>query len=415
MDAQIITIGDEILIGQTVDSNSARIAAELNGIGIRVQRIISVPDQEEAIIRALEEAVSEVYLVLLTGGLGPTRDDITKNALCAYFKVPLVFNEKVFRQNEIMLAARGIGMNLLNRSQAEIPRDSIPLKNETGTAPGLWFVRGGRVVVALPGVPHEMADILNKEVIPRLTKRFKTPVVIHRTINTFGAFEAHLADMLAGFENNLPPHVRLAYLPSYGIIKLRLSLTGSDRTTLEKERDYFQSELEKIVGKYVWGYDRDTLEELVGKELVNRGATLSLAESCTGGAISRMITSVPGSSQYFAGSVVAYSNAVKKEWLGVTKKMLSIHGAVSRPVVEQMVRGALEKFSTAYAVATSGIAGPTGGTPAKPAGTVWIAVANQNRTISEKYMFGEGRQRVIRRSAHAALHMLLQVIRRYPA
>ena len=414
MFAQIITIGDEILIGHTVDGNSAHIAAELNRIGIRVQRIVSVSDQEEAIIRALEEAVSEVDLVLLTGGLGPTRDDITKKALCACFHSPLVFDKKVFRQNEKMLAARGIGMNKLNRSQAEIPRGSIPLKNETGTAPGLWFDRGGRVVVALPGVPHEMANILTKEVIPRLTKRFKTPVVIHRTINTFGTFEARLAELLAGFENTLPPHIRLAYLPSYGIIKLRLSLNGSDRTTLEKERDDYQSELEKIVGKYVWGYDSDTLEELVGKELAARGATLSLAESCTGGTIARMITSVPGSSRYFTGSVVAYSNAVKKEWLGVDGKMLSACGAISRPVTEQMARRAMEKFSTAYAVATSGIAGPTGGTPAKPAGTVWIAVANKERTISEKFLFGNGRQKVILRSAHAALHMLLQLIRRYP-
>ncbi|MGC9472077.1 MAG: competence/damage-inducible protein A [Bacteroidales bacterium] len=414
MFAQIITIGDEILIGHTVDRNSAHIAAELNRIGIRVQRIVSVSDQEEAIKQALEEAVSQVDLVLLTGGLGPTRDDITKKALCACFRTPLVFNEKVFRQNEKMLAARGIGMNLLNRSQAEIPRDSIPLNNETGTAPGLWFDRGGRVVVALPGVPHEMANILNKEVIPRLTKRFKTPVVIHRTINTFGTFEARLAELLADFENTLPQHIRLAYLPSYGIIKLRLSLNGSDRTTLEKERDYYQSELEKIVGKYVWGYDSDTLEELVGKELAGRGATLSLAESCTGGAIARMITSVPGSSRYFTGSVVAYSNAAKKQWLGVDDKMLSACGAVSRPVAEQMARGAMEKFSTAYAVAVTGIAGPTGGTPAKPAGTVWIAVAGKERTISEKFLFGEGRQRVILRSANAALHLLLQLIRRYP-
>lgn len=379
-----------------------------------MQRIVSVSDQEEAIVGALEETVPEVDLVLLTGGLGPTRDDITKKALCTHFQSPLVFNDQVFRQNEKKMAARGIAMNQLNRSQAEIPRDSIPLKNETGTAPGLWFDRGGRVVVALPGVPHEMANILTKEVIPRLTKRFKTPVVIHRTINTFGTFEAHLAELLADFENTLPPHIRLAYLPSHGIIRLRLSLNGSDKTALEKERDYYQSELEKIVGKYVWGYDSDTLEELVGKELAARGATLSLAESCTGGTIARMITSVPGSSRYFTGSVVAYSNAVKKEWLGVDGKMLSAFGAVSRMVAEQMARGALEIFATDYAVATSGIAGPAGGTRAKPAGTVWIAVAGKEHTISEKFLFGNGRQRVIQRSANAALHMLLQWIRHYP-
>ncbi len=410
MKAIIITIGDELLIGQTIDTNSAWIGAELSKSGFDVMRICSVHDRREDIIQALNEACGNADVALITGGLGPTSDDITKQTLCEFFDTRLVISTEVLRMIEELLSRRNFPMNENNRRQAEVPESSRVLTNASGTAPGMWFEKEGTIFVSMPGVPYEMKHIMTQHVLPELNKRFTSQVIIHRNIMTYGTFEARLAEILTGFEAGLPENIRLAYLPASGIIKLRLTATGSEPESLEKLVNEQVAKLYKIIPEFIYGENEESLEMVIGNLLKANKKTVCTAESCTGGEIAHMITSIPGSSAYYKGSVVAYSNSVKIQMLGVNEDMIDMHGAVSEEVVRELASGARIRFNTDFAVATSGIAGPEGGTDAKPVGTLWIAVATQNGIVSEKRVFGNDRIINIRRFTFAALNLLRKQI-----
>ena len=410
MRASIITIGDELLIGQTINTNSSWIGEELSKAGFDVHKMTSIHDRREDILDALADAEGKSDVVLITGGLGPTSDDITKPALCEYFNTKLMMNLRVLAMVTDMMSRRNFPMNENNRRQAEVPESCTVLENETGTAPGMWFERNNTIFVSMPGVPHEMKHIMNKRVLPELRKRFRSQTIIHKNIMTYGLPEARLAEILTGFEEQLPAEVRLAYLPASGIIKLRLTATGNEKKELEEIIKRQVSELYETIPELIYAEDEETLEMVVGKKLREMNATMCSAESCTGGEIAHLITSVPGSSEWYTGSVVAYANEIKIRLLGVPENVLKKHGAVSSEVVKCMATGSRKVFGTRYSVATSGIAGPDGGTEEKPVGTVWIAVASEKGVISEKYTFGNDRLINIRRFSLAALNMLRKQI-----
>jgi nicotinamide-nucleotide amidase len=410
MEASVITIGDEILIGQVVDTNSAFIGQQLNSIGIPVRQILSVHDLEGTILSALESCGKQTGLVLVTGGLGPTSDDITKPAICKFFETDLVPDEQVLKHLEQLLARRGLGMNEKNRQQALVPVLAQVLPNRSGTAPALWLEKNGTVYIFLPGVPFEMKTILTEEVLPRLKSRYSLPVIMHRTILTQGIAESHLADKLSQFEAELPATIGLAYLPSPGLVRLRLTGQHMQKDELETLIEEQVDKLKALLGKALYGYDEDKLEEVVGKLLIKKVKHLATAESCTGGAIAAAITSVPGSSRYYKGSVVAYSNEVKVQVLGVDPLMIEKYGAVSREVVSSMALGVLRVTGADYSIASSGIAGPDGGTPEKPVGTTWIAVSDGIRTEAVLYNFGEDRGRTIIRAVQTSLNQLRLLI-----
>ncbi len=410
MKAAIITIGDELLIGQTTDTNSAWIGAELSRAGFDVCRIISVHDRREDIIGALAEASGRSEVVLITGGLGPTSDDITKPALCDFFGTRLVPDNSVLLTIEKLLRKRSLTLNENNRRQAEVPESCRILANNMGTAPGMWFEKDGTIFVSMPGVPYEMKHIMTDHVLPELNKRFRSQVIIHRNIMTYGTFEAKLAEILTDFEAGLPESIKLAYLPASGIIKLRLTATGSSHGSLAELLDNQVGKLYEIIPEYIYGENEDSLEMVIGRILKERGETVGTSESCTGGEIASMITSIPGSSAYFQGSIVAYANQVKCQMLGVDNNTIDENGAVSEQVVTQMAEGARRALNVSYAVATSGIAGPDGGTDEKPVGTLWIAVASGKGTIAEKHIFGTDRANNIKRFSLAALNLLRKQI-----
>lgn len=410
MQAEIITIGDELLIGQVIDTNSAWMARKLNEAGVAVTRITSVGDRQEEILSVLSEAEQRAKIILITGGIGPTPDDITKETLALYFNCRMVVNQKILRDIEKFLNSRSIPMNEQNRKQAEVPENAELLTNQHGTAAGMWFDERGVIYVSMPGVPHEMKALMEREIIPRLRSRYPLPPILHKTILTYGTFEAKLAEILHDFEQALHPSVKLAYLPSNGIIRLRFTLLGSDIKEMEKILDREIDKLYRIIPEYIFGTEEDTLEKTVGILLDKKGATLAIAESCTGGNLSRRITSVPGSSAYFTGSVVAYSNEVKLKDLRINLKSLAEHGAVSREVAEEMATGIREHFNTDYSISTTGIAGPDGGTAEKPVGLVWITVASKNSVLSKKFLLGGDRERIIERASLAGLNMLRKVL-----
>jgi len=403
--AEIITIGDELLIGQVIDTNSAWIAEQLNMIGIRVHQITSISDDQNHILTTLREASERAQLILITGGLGPTKDDITKHTLCKYFDTSLVFSEEAYANVEKLFSARGIAVSELNRLQAMVPANCRVIANPNGTAPGMWFEKNGCIFVSMPGVPFEMKAIMEQEILPRLLDKLNK-VIIHRTILTEGVGESHLASIIEPWEDSLPPFIKLAYLPQPGMVRLRLTAYGTDRNELQLAINKAEKELYPYAGSYIFGFDNDTMESVVGQLLRSKGATLSTAESCTGGNIAQLITSIAGSSDYFKGSVVAYSNEIKEQMLGVPQQVLAIHGAVSEQTVIAMAKGIRTRFATDYAIAVSGIAGPGGGTEEKPVGTTWIAVATPTETVTRKFMFGEHRGRNIRKASVAALNML---------
>ncbi len=410
MQTAVITIGDEILIGQIIDTNSAFISSKLNAAGFQVNQITSVRDNHLAISRALTAASEDSDIVIVTGGLGPTSDDRTKQTLCDYFGKRLVRNLLVLKNISELFGQRGIAMNQLNERQADVPEGSRILENKLGTAPGLWLEKKDIIFIFLPGVPFEMEAILTEQVIPSLLDRFNPPVILHKNIMLTGISESSLADKLKEWEDELDPVISLAYLPSPGIIKLRLSASGDSNELLQAKIEKEVIKLNSIVPEYIYGYDEEKLEEIIGKLLYTNNKTISTAESCTGGTIASMITRIPGSSKYFKGSAVTYDNGGKISILRVKQETLEKSGAVSRPVVEAMAKGAVELFETDYGLATSGIAGPDGGTPEKPVGTVWIAVASKSRVWAEKFVFGNNRERNIIRSANAALNMLRKLI-----
>ena len=413
INASIITIGDELLIGQTIDTNSAFIAQELNKIGVWVKRRVAVGDVWDDIWQALDEEGNNSDIIIITGGLGPTADDITKPLLCKYFGGRLVVNEDVLKHVKYLFEQvyRRPGPLLeRNLKQAEIPDVCTVLHNARGTAPGMWFKKDDRVFISLPGVPHEMKGLMIDQVIPRLLKEFKMPAILHRTAFTSGAGESMIAEHIKDFESALPLHIKLAYLPGYGMVKLRLTTTGNNKDALEKEINNQFEELKKLVKQWLVTDTDEGLEIVVGRILKEKGKTMATAESCTGGYIAHLITSVAGSSAYYKGSVVSYANEAKENILGVEHKTLLSVGAVSEETVKQMAKGAIEKLDVDYAIATSGIMGPDGGSAEKPVGMVWIAAASKNNIIAKEFHFRFDRERNIKQTAHTALDFLRKFI-----
>lgn len=409
--ASIITIGDELLIGQTIDTNSAWMGAELSKSGFDVYRITSVHDRREDILYALNEALGKTDVAMVTGGLGPTSDDITKQTICEFFNTHLVSDDEVLRMIQNMMSRRNFPMNENNRRQAEVPASCRVLKNAVGTAPGMWFEKDGTIYIFMPGVPFEMKHLMTEYVLPELNKRFKSQIIIHRNIMTYGISEAQLAENLTDFEAGLPDNIKLAYLPALGIIKLRLTGTGTEKESILNKINDQVVKLYKTIPKLIYGENEESFEMVIGKLLKANNKTVCTAESCTGGQIAHMITSIPGSSSYFKGSVVAYANSVKTDLLGVSQDSINSYGAVSEQVVKEMASGARILLKTDYAVATSGIAGPDGETYEKPVGTIWIAIATEKGTVTEKRVFGNDRLTNILRFSISALSLLrLQII-----
>jgi len=406
MQAEIITIGDEILIGQVVDTNSAWMAKELNKYGIGVSKITSISDEADDIVKTIEASMKRSPLVLMTGGLGPTNDDITKKTLSDYFGMKLIQDDELYQKIQDRLAKYGIPMNRFNREQALIPDRARIIPNDFGSAPCMWFEKDKRILVSMPGVPFEMKGIMQNGLIPAITDHFVTSEIVHKTIMTDGIGESVLAQMLSDWEENLPQGMKLAYLPSPGKVRLRLSITGDNKPELEKMIDAEVQKLKKILPDNIFAYDDIAIEERIAELLLEKGKTLGTAESCTGGYIAHLITSHAGSSAYFKGSVVSYSNEIKENVLGVNSKDLEEFGAVSQEIVEQMATGARKVLNTDYAVATSGIAGPDGGTDEKPVGTVWIALAGDFGVRSEKLELYKVRERNIKVSAFKVLNLL---------
>jgi nicotinamide-nucleotide amidase len=406
VNASIVTIGDELLIGQVIDTNSAWMGQELNKSGIDVIRRFAVGDEKKEIISALDAARSISDIILITGGLGPTKDDLTKHTLCEYFNSTLVFDESIYEMVKGFFDRFKRPMPESNRGQAEVPDNCIPIKNYNGTAPGMWFDIAGKIFVSMPGVPWEMKFMMKDFVIPHLTERFETPHIIHKTILTQGIGESLLAERISDIENDFPQGYKLAYLPSLSSVRLRISAHGNDVATLQHTIDELSGRLHERIGEYIWGYDDDKLEAVVGKILLDRHKTLSTAESCTGGLIAYRLASVAGASEYYYGSVVSYSNTVKKEVLGVRDETLQKSGAVSEETVREMATGLLSAMKTDYAIAVSGIAGPDGGTPEKPVGTTWIAVAGREKTVTRHFHFPGNRERNMDLAAINALSLL---------
>lgn len=408
--AEIITVGDEILIGQTVDTNSAWMGMQLSMRGIRVNRITSIPDRREEIINALDEAVGRAPLVLMTGGLGPTSDDITKETLAEYFGCKLVTDPEVLAEISERIARRNLEMNENNRRQALVPECCRVLANHGGTAPGMLFEKDGKLVISMPGVPSEMKLIMLEHVLPMVSGMTGGRTIVHRNIMTYGTFEAKLAERLEGFEAQLPDSVRLAYLPAHGVIKLRLTGSGDYGPAVHIAVEEQVRKLYGIIPDVIYGENEVTLEETIGRLLYDNGLNVSTAESCTGGKIASLITSVPGSSAWFTGSVVAYDNSVKTGVLGVNPETISRFGAVSEETAREMAEGMLRLAKTDYAIAVTGIAGPDGGTPEKPVGTVWIALASRKGVTAERHRFADSRTINISRSAYTALNLLRKQI-----
>ncbi len=406
MNAEIITIGDEILIGQIVDTNAAYIAQRLNSAGFVVSERSSVGDRAEQIVRAIEQSMQRSDVIITTGGLGPTKDDITKTTLSKMFGGGMRTDKRVEEHVRTMLAARNIEFNELNRSQAEVPESCEVLFNAHGTAPGMWFERDGKVVISLPGVPFEMHHLMEDEVLPRLKKRFSLRQIVHRTMITSGIAESMLAARIAEWENALPEHLHLAYLPSPNIVRLRLSAYEVDGATVESEIEARFRELEELITEHVVGYEGATVQEQVHRLLTESGRTLAVAESCTGGAIASKFTAMAGASAYFLCGVTAYANEAKRDILGVDASLIEQYGAVSEQVARAMAEGARRISGADFAVATTGIAGPSGGSTEKPVGTVWFAVASERGTEAIMRNSGTDRGQIIDRATAYAIEFL---------
>ncbi|PTN08005.1 competence/damage-inducible protein A [Mangrovibacterium marinum] len=410
MKAEIITIGDEILIGQIVDTNSAWMAEQLNLNGIEVYQVSSVHDDHKHILQALADAQQRADLVLITGGLGPTKDDITKKCLCEYFNCGMHTHQPSLQAITERLEKRGIALNQLNRDQALVPDSCTVLPNKNGTAPGMWFEKQDTIFVSMPGVPYEMTGIMEDEVFPRLRKSGKLKSIYHQTILVYGIGESTLSEMLENWENALPPFIKLAYLPNQLMVRLRLSAYGTNSDELKQTVDQQIGKLQELIPDHICGYNGDTLSEITGKLLTKASAMVAVAESCTGGNIAHLYTEVPGSSSYFKGGVVAYSNDVKMALLNVKAATLDAHGAVSQQTALEMVAGVKQALGSDYGIATTGIAGPDGGTSDKPVGTVWIAVSGKHTTRVECFRFHHNRSRNIERASQTALNMLRQLL-----
>ncbi|MBJ6367854.1 competence/damage-inducible protein A [Snuella sedimenti] len=413
MQAEIITIGDELLIGQVVDTNSAFIAKSLNKIGVSVYQITSVQDDKAHILNALEEAEAHVDIVIITGGLGPTKDDITKKTIAEYF------NDSLVRDASVLENIESIWKNYtrqtllqVNKDQALVPSTATVLMNKYGTAPGMWLEKGEKVFVSLPGVPFEMRALLENEVIPKLTGKFHFPFILHKTMLVYGLGESTLADRIAVWEDALPPHIKLAYLPSLGKMRLRLSAKGFDEFQIKKD---VQDQIDKVVPLIKDVYfgledEEGDLEVIIARQLTRTGMSLAIAESCTGGSLAKCFTSKPGASLYFKGGVVTYATQSKVDLLGVPEELIKTHSVVSAPVAESMAQNVLRLFKSDFAIATTGNAGPTKGDSDAEVGDVFIAIATKNKVYSEKFNLGNHRTKVVNKSVHKALELLLKEI-----
>jgi nicotinamide-nucleotide amidase len=410
MRTAIITIGDEILIGQVTDTNAVWISKRLNDLGVQVGEMVTVSDQAEQITGTLDRYMGQYDLLIMTGGLGPTTDDITKQTLAAYYNCKMVTHPDVLERITRFFKDRGRSMIESNLLQADVPEACRVLMNNHGTAPGMWFEKEGTILISLPGVPYEMKGLMEDHVIPELEKRNNVPKVVHRTIMTQGVPESYLAAMLRDWEDELPECVKLAYLPRPGIVRLRLTVVDKCAKDAEQILDVIISKLLKIIPEHIFGYDDISLEEALGTLLRGRGLSLASAESCTGGNIARLITSVPGSSSYYSGSVVAYKNSVKSNVLGVDPQVIEEKGAVSGEVVEQMANGLRKLMGTDTAISTSGIAGPDGGTEDKPVGTTWICVQYGEQSFARKFRFSGTRERIIAQASYTALQLLRRLL-----
>jgi nicotinamide-nucleotide amidase len=409
--AELLTIGDEILYGQIVDTNSQWMSVELSNVGIKVIRKTAIGDQEDEIINAFAEAEKRADIVLITGGLGPTNDDLTKPCLAKYFDCKLEMHQEALAEVTAFFVQRGRELTEVNRQQAALPVCCEKITNSLGTAPGMWFDRNGKVFVSMPGVPHEMKRMMSDIIIPKLKKRFATPVIHHKVIRTVGIGESFLAEKIAEWENSLPKHIKLAYLPNLGEVKLRLTSVGDSIETLSAEAEELTKKLHERVGQFIYGYGETPLEVAVGNMLRDNKLTVSVAESCTGGYLSHLITSVPGSSEYFLGSMIPYAYEIKMRQLGVKPETLEQYGAVSEQTIIEMANLVRAKFTTDIGVATSGIAGPGGATPEKPVGTVWIAYSDKHQTITRKLQLSKERLLNIKMASVAVLNLIRQTVR----
>ncbi len=409
--ASIITIGDELLIGQTIDTNSAWMAQELNKIGVWVKRRVAVGDTRDDIWQALDEEAKHSMIVLITGGLGPTADDMTKPLLCDYFGGKMIVNEEVLQHVKNIFLKLNRPLIERNLKQAEVPDTCEVLMNRRGTAPGMLFRKADRIFISMPGVPHEMKGLMTAYVLPLLQKEFQMPFILHRTLLTAGAGESFIAERINNWEAALPPHIKLAYLPNYGMVRLRLTTIGAEKNSLEKDLDHLFLQLQELV-KDILIVDEDIpLEKALGNLLLERKKSLATAESCSGGYIAHLITAIPGSSAYYKGTVVAYAYDVKEDVLGVNHETLEIKGAVSEETVTEMLQGLFQKTSADYGIATSGIMGPDGGTEDKPVGTVWVAVGNRKKIFAKRMQFRFDRIKNIELTAANAMLMMFQFIK----
>jgi len=410
MKAEIITIGDELLIGQVIDTNSTWIAEQLNDVGIEMHFKCTVSDNKHAILQALKDAEKRSNLVILTGGLGPTKDDITKHTFCEYFNTNLIRNKKVELWVEEIFKKRNLPVIDVNLMQADLPENCEVLWNRSGTAPGMWFENNSVIFASFPGVPFEMKTIFKEEFLPKISKIKTLPSIVHRTIQTCSLGESFLAKRIEHIENSLPNYIRLAYLPNIGTVRLRFSAFGNNADALHLEIDEIVSKLKEVIGEHIYAEGEQSLSETLGKILLEKGETIATAESCTGGFLSHLITSVAGSSAYYKGSIIAYDNSIKKSELNIADEILSKHGAVSEACVLEMASQIRMKFNTDYAIATSGIAGPGGGTIDKPVGSVWIGIASKNETKAYLFNMGDNRERTILRTALMGMDLLRKLI-----
>ncbi|HSN48837.1 MAG TPA: competence/damage-inducible protein A [Flavobacterium sp.] len=412
MKAAIVTIGDEILIGQIVDTNSAFIAKSLDRIGVEIHEMISISDDKNHILDTFHKYQNKVDLVLITGGLGPTKDDITKKTFCDYFEDELVVNEDVLAHvTKLIEGFYKRTITQINKDQALVPAKCIVLHNQVGTAPGMWMKKENTVFISLPGVPFEMKYLVENEIIPKIVTEYRRPYIIHKTVLTYGIGESLLSETIENWENNLPEFIKLAYLPSLGSVRLRLSARGTDKEFLEKSIEENVIALNKIIGKFIVGFDDDeTLETVIGRLLTQQHKTISTAESCTGGKIAQVLTSVSGASNYFKGSVVSYATETKISVLGIKEELIDEHSVVSAEVAKQMAVNVKNIMKTDYAIATTGNAGPTKGDPIAEVGTVFIALATPNEVMVEEFNFGQPREKVIDRTVNKSMEMLRKEI-----
>ncbi len=410
MNVSLISIGDELLIGKTINTNASWLGEHLSAIGFDISCVETISDSREAIMNSLTRLVDESKVVIVTGGLGPTNDDITKHILCEFFHTELVYNQQAYDGMARYVLARNQEINENNVTQAQFPKSARLIPSPCGTASGMWFQQGQSVVISLPGVPSEMKCMMTESVIPWLREMYELPAIVHRHINVAGIAESKLAEIIADWEAALPPQIHLAYLPSFGIVKLRMTCKATDTLTAHTLIKEQEEKLLPLIAQYVWGYDDETIEEVVGNLLVQYGETVSTAESCTGGNISAKLTRISGSSAYYWGSVISYDNSVKIRELQVSPTDIENYGVVSEAVVQTMASQVRRKIGTTYGVATSGIAGPTGGSEEKPVGTVWIAVASEKNVIAKRFQFGQEREENVAKAAFSALRMLQLLI-----